>query len=73
VALTSVVQLVLFLRCLYRRIRDDEVPPTSVEDMATRHLPRICRQLEKLGDEKGIEPPPIRWVNLNSLDGDGDG
>jgi hypothetical protein len=31
---------------------------------------------EKLCDEKGIETPhepPIRWVNVNSLDGDGEG
>jgi uncharacterized protein (DUF2236 family) len=76
VALTFVVQFVLFLRWLCRRIRDDEVTRTFVEGMATRHLPRICRRLEKLRDEKGIEPPaqpPTRWVNLNSLDGDGDG
>jgi hypothetical protein len=68
VALTSLVQFVLFLRWLYRRIRNDEMTRTFVEDMATSHLPHIYRLLEKLCNEKGIETPPeppIRWVNLN--------
>ena len=68
VALTSLVQFVLFLRWLYRRIRNDEMTRTFVEDMATSHLPHIYRLLEKLCDEKGIETPPeppIRWVDLN--------
>jgi hypothetical protein len=68
VALTSLVQFVLFLRWLYRRIRNDEMTRTFVEDMATSHLPHIYRLLEKRCDEKGIETPPeppIRWVNLN--------
>jgi hypothetical protein len=68
VALTSLVQFVLFLRWLYRRIRNDEMTRTFVEDMAINHLPHIYRLLEKLCDEKGIEAPPeppIRWVNLN--------
>jgi hypothetical protein len=44
--------------------------------MTTSHLPHICRRLEKLCDEKGIETRPeplIRRVNLSSLDGDGEG
>jgi hypothetical protein len=68
VALTSLVQFVLFLRWLYRRIRNDEMTRIFVEDMATSHLPHSYRLLEKLCDEKGIETPPeppIRWVNLN--------
>src|SRR5579863_8572419 len=68
VALTSLVQFVLFLRWLYRRIRNDEMTRTFVEDMATSHLPHIYRLLEKLCDEKGIDTPaepPIRWVDLN--------
>src|SRR5271168_887780 len=64
----SIVQFVLFVRWLYRRIRNDEMTRAFVEDMATNHLPHIYRLLEKLCDEKGIETPPephIRWVNLN--------
>jgi hypothetical protein len=68
VALTSLVQFVLFLRWLYRRIRNDEMTRTFVEDMATSHLPHIYVLLEKLCDEKGTETPAepsIRWVDLN--------
>jgi hypothetical protein len=68
VALSSMVQFVLFLRWLYRRIRNDELTRTFVEDIATNHLPHIYLLLEKLCDEKGIEvapDPPIRWTNLN--------
>lgn len=67
-ALTSLVQFFLFLRWLYRRIRNDEMTRTFVEDMATSHLPHVYRLLEKLCDEKGIETPAspqIRWIDLN--------
>lgn len=67
-ALTSLVQFFLFLRWLYRRIRNDEMTRTFVEDMATSHLPHIYRLLERLCDEKGIETPAspqIRWIDLN--------
>jgi hypothetical protein len=40
VALTSRVQFMLFLRWLYRRIRNHEMTRTFVEDMATSHLPQ---------------------------------
>ncbi|HXJ17937.1 MAG TPA: hypothetical protein VNM68_12165 [Candidatus Polarisedimenticolia bacterium] len=69
VALSSVVQLVLFLRWLYRRIRNDEIMRTFVRDMATNHLPHIYERLSKLCDQQGIERsplPPIRWIDLNS-------
>jgi hypothetical protein len=76
VALTSGLQFMLLLRWLCLRIRNGEVTRKFIEGMATSHLPHICRQLEKLRDEKGIETPPeppIRSVNLNLLDGDGEG
>jgi hypothetical protein len=76
VALASVLQFMLLLRWRCLRIRNGEVTRKFIEGMATSHLPHICRQLEKLRDEKGIETPPeppIRSVNLNLLDGDGEG
>jgi len=69
VALSSIVQFVLFLRWLYRRIRNDELMRAFVHDMATNHLPHIYDRLEKLCDRQGIERthlPPIRWVDLNA-------
>ena len=67
--LASIVQLVLFLRWLYRRIRNEELVRAFVKDMATNHLPHIYNLLEKICDQQGIErrkpAPPIRWVDLN--------
>jgi hypothetical protein len=66
-AITAFVQFILFLRWLYRRVRNDEIMRVFVEDMATSHLPHIYRLLERICDEKGIEhsaEPPIRWMDL---------
>ncbi len=62
----TAVQLVLFLRWLYRRIRDDEVMRVFVADMATNHLPHIYLLLSRLCDQQGIDLPPapsIRWID----------
>jgi hypothetical protein len=65
----SAVQLVLFLRWLYRHIRNEELTRAFVKDMATLHLPHIYDLLEKICDQQGIgplkAPPHIRWVDLN--------
>lgn len=69
VVVASFVQLVLFLRWLYRRIRNDELNRFFVQDMAVNHLPHIYELLGKLCDRQGIERTPlplIRWVNLNN-------
>ena len=68
VALTSLVQLALFLRWLYRRIRNDEITRAFVHDMATNHLPHIYERLEQLCAQQGIDrtaAPPIRWLDFN--------
>jgi hypothetical protein len=65
----SLVQFILFLRWLYRRIRNDEMTRAFVEDMATNHLPHIYGVLERISEQKGIEHaplPPIRWVDWRS-------
>lgn len=61
-------QLVLAVRWIYRRIRNDEVNRAFVHDMATNHLPHIYQLLLKLCEKQGIdvEPtPPVRWVDLS--------
>ena len=66
--LTSLVQCVLFLRWIYRRVRNDEITRVFVEDMATNHLPHMYELLGKLCDKQGIDrnpSPPIRWIDLN--------
>lgn len=68
IALTAIVQLALFARWLYRRIRNDEITRAFVHDMATNHLPHIYERLEQLCDQQGIDRtsvPPIRWLDLN--------
>lgn len=69
VALASLVQFVLFMRWIYRRIRNDELTRAFVQDMATNHLPHIYDLLERICQQQGIEHsnrPSIRWVDLNS-------
>jgi hypothetical protein len=66
-AVTSVVQLALFTRWLYRRIRIDEVNRAFIQDMATNHLPQIYELLEKLCEHQKIAhspQSPILWVDL---------
>ena len=66
-AFAALVQFVLFLRWIYRRIRNDELTRAFVEDMAVHHLPHIYDLLVKLCIQQGIErtPPPIRWIDLD--------
>jgi hypothetical protein len=68
IALPLLAQFVLFVRWLYRRIRNEEMNRVFVEDMATNHLPHIYALLAKICDQLGIERaplPPIRWVDLD--------
>ncbi|HXQ25923.1 MAG TPA: hypothetical protein VN822_05915 [Candidatus Acidoferrales bacterium] len=67
--LAFLAQLVVCLRWVYRRIRNDELTRAFVHDMATNHLPHIYERLEKLCQEQGIDRtplPPIRWLDLNN-------
>jgi hypothetical protein len=66
---SGIVQFALFLRWLYRRIRNEEMNRGFVHDMATNHLPHIYDLLAKLCEKQGIEidsQPPIRWVEMNN-------
>jgi len=75
VAIAAIAHFVVFLRWLYRRIRNDELTRVFVHDMATNHLPHIYERLERLCEEQGIERsplPPIRWIDLNVRDHPGD-
>jgi hypothetical protein len=65
-------QFVVFLRWLYRRIRNDEVTRTFVQDIATNHLPHIYELLQRLCRQQGIDgtnPPIVRWIDLNEPKG----
>ena len=61
-------QLVVFLRWLHRRIRDDEINRAFVHDVATNHLPHIYDALCVIAEQQGIvldTPPPVRFIDLN--------
>ena len=67
VAFAFVVQFMVFLRWLHRRLRNDEVTRVFVQDIATNHLPHIYEVLERLCSQQGIapsKPPTVRWVGL---------
>ena len=61
------VQLVLFLRWLHRRMRNDEITRAFVRDIATNHLPHIYNALQKIAAQQGIaldETPLVQFVDL---------
>jgi hypothetical protein len=68
------VQCVLFLRWLHRRMRNDEITRAFVRDIATNHLPHIYNALQKIAAEQGIEldeTPLVRRLLLGLDAGDG--
>ena len=68
VAFTVLAQLIVFLRWLHRRMRDDEIERAFVHDMASIHLPHIYHALRRIATHLQIEldePPPVRFLELN--------
>jgi hypothetical protein len=63
-----VVQFILFLRWLHRRMRADEIARAFVRDLAVTHLPHIYSGLREIARRQGIEltqAPPVRFSDLN--------
>jgi hypothetical protein len=62
------VQFVVFLRWLHRRMRNDEITRAFVRDIATNHLPHIYNALQKIAAHEGIdldETPLVQFVDLS--------
>jgi hypothetical protein len=62
-------QMVVFLRWMHRRIRDDEVQRAFVRDLALRHLPSIYAALHTIAKRQGIkleEVPIINFVDFRN-------
>jgi hypothetical protein len=62
------VQFIVFLRWLHRRMRNDEITRAFVRDIATNHLPHIYNALQKIAAQQGIdldETPLVQFVDLN--------
>ena len=62
-----VVQFVIFLRWLHRRMRNEEITRAFVRDIATNHLPHIYNALQKIAMQQGIdlETPLVQFVDLD--------
>ncbi len=52
-------QLVVFLRWMHRRMRDDEIQRVFVRDLALGHLPNIYRALHIIAERQGIK---LEWI-----------
>ncbi len=68
---TFVVQFGLFVRWLYRRLRDDEIQRAVIRDIALNHLPHIYVALSQIAAHDGIaldDAPVIRYVEINGGD-----
>jgi len=68
VIIPVVVQFVVFLRWLHRRMRNDEITRAFVRDIATNHLPHIYNALQKIASRQGIaldETPLVQFVDLS--------
>ncbi len=62
-------QAALFLRWLYRRMRDEEIQRAFVRDLALNHLPHIYSALGRIAHKLGVEleeQPPIRYVEIKN-------
>jgi hypothetical protein len=62
-------QLVVFLRWIHRRMRDDEIQRVFVRDLALRHLPNIYRALNTIAEQQGIEldeTPIVNYVDIGN-------
>ena len=62
------VQFVIFLRWLHRRMRNEEITRAFVRDIATNHLPHIYNALQKIAMQQGIDlddTPLVQFVDLN--------
>ena len=66
--LALTVQLVLFLRWLYRQTRDHEIARAFVRDLAVNHLPHIYGALRQIAAAQDIaleEPPQVQFLEVN--------
>jgi hypothetical protein len=57
-------QMVVFLKWMHRRIRDDEIQRAFVRDLALRHLPSIYSALHTIAKRQGIKLEEVPIVNF---------
>ncbi len=62
-------QLIVFLRWIHRRMRDDEIQRVFIRDLALRHLPAIYGALHNIAEKQGValdETPIVNYVDLRN-------
>ena len=65
---TFAVQLIVFIRWIYARKRDQDVQRTFVRDMAVNHLPHIYVALRKIAQANDVyleDPPRVQFIEFN--------
>jgi hypothetical protein len=60
-------QLIVFLRWMHRRMRDDEIQRAFIRDLALHHLPAIYKALHIIAERQGIKLDPAPLVNYVDL------
>jgi hypothetical protein len=61
------VQLLLFLPWLHRRLRDDEIQRAFVCELALTHLPYMYTALRRIAEKQGVnlpDPPQVHFVQM---------
>jgi hypothetical protein len=73
---STAIQLIIFLRWLHRRMRDDAVNRQFIRDVAHNHLPHIYEALHRIAAQQGILlslPPNVRFMDFDDGSGKGTG
>jgi len=68
-AFVVLTQAAVFLRWIYRRMRNDEIYRVFVKDIATLHLPHVYHGQKKIAQHLGIqleEQPDIRFIDFKN-------
>lgn len=61
--------MVVFLRWIHRRMRDDEIQRVFIRDLALHHLPSIYCALHLIAERQGIKlqaTPMVNYVDLRN-------
>jgi hypothetical protein len=67
VIIPILVQFLLFLPWLHRRLRDDEIQRAFVCELALIHLPYIYTALRRIAEHQGVnlpDPPQVHFVQM---------
>lgn len=67
--LLVLLQLIAFVRFIYRQYRDSQINRKFIKAIATNHLPHVQKSLDIIAARVGVvlpEAPPLDWVDLEN-------